>query len=55
MNVTNARPIISAAAVPAVQPGFLRALSPDSLSVAGSNKPAWAECAQPALSRRALP
>src|SRR5439155_1424370 len=38
MKVTSARPIIRAAAVEAVRPGFLRAFSPESLSVAGSNR-----------------
>ena len=38
MNVTSARPIISAAAVAAVRPGARREFSPASLSVAGSNE-----------------
>ena len=38
MKVTSASPIISAAAVAAVRPGFLRVFSPESRSVAGSKR-----------------
>ena len=47
MNVTSASPIISAAAVAAVRPGLLRAFSPESLSVAGSERTSGRSLAKP--------
>ncbi len=47
MKVTSASPIISAAAVAAVRPGFLRAFSPESRSVAGSERTSGRSLAKP--------